>query len=116
MKLSIPLKTGEVYETEAEIVGDLALHPARLDALDLAMTHVPTLLSFRDAVPPAIAGTWTDSKARRKKLLGWMAEVQKSMPKDWLALRRITAESVRKDPDYSASLRTRIRNHCLATK
>lgn len=114
-KLTIPLLDGKTWETEAEVVGDLALHPSRKNPKGWSVTHVPTLLTFARAVPPEITAN-LGPKAQRTTLLAWMARVQEDMPKDWLALRKLTAASVRADPDYSKGVRERIRNHCLATK
>lgn len=108
-KLAIKLLNGDVWEVEAEIVGDLGLHPGRSDPKALSVTHIPTLMSFNKVIPNEI-------KRTKKALLAWMKKVQEGLPKDWLAMRKFDAEQVRVDPEKTKTIRARIREHCLATK
>lgn len=108
-KLEIPLLDGSIWSVDADVIGDLAVHAARKAPKELSVTHVPTLLSFRDAVPIEVLGN-------RAKLKKWMATVQEGLKKDWLAMKKFNAVDVRKHPDLTAKVRERIRTHCLATK
>jgi hypothetical protein len=115
MKLTIKLLNGELFEPEAEVVGDLGLHPSRRDPDNaLSITHVPTMMSFSGAVPKEISGDW--NKKRRARLLKWMEKVQKSLPKDWEAMKKFTVDEVRNNPRMSVPVRNRIREMCLETK
>lgn len=101
---NIPLGNGKIWEVEAEVVGDLALHQDRKDKKRWSITHIPTLLHMKDVMPQI------NNKA---KLLKWMTDVQQGQLKDWLAMKKFTHADVMTDPEHTAGVRARIKAHCL---
>ena len=110
-KLTIPLLNGEKHEAEATIVGDLAIHQDYKDPNLWSVTHVPTLMTFKKAVPK-------ETLRSRTKLIKWCKAVQeiKELKKDWMAMRKFQAAEVLKNPEPTRGIRDRIRTTCLATK
>lgn len=109
--ITITLLNGEKWETECEIVGDLALHRRRKEPEVWGITHVPTQFHIHKAIPNDILGN-------KKKLLAWMAKVQESddFKKDWMLMRKVTPDEIRTDPLRTQHIRKRILDHCLKTK
>lgn len=107
--LRIRLADGSFHETEAEIIGDLAVHRNKRGLW--TVTHVPTMRSMASVMPEELKSAKTDRKAVR-----WATTVQKSRVKEWAAIRKLTARDVTDNPRASEGIREVIRQHCLATK
>ncbi len=98
--LTIPLEGDWPATIFAKRVGDLAVHQLRDD--EMHVTHVPTLTSFRKAVPK---GDWSE-----EQLLNWCAKVQSNNLNEWGALRGLTPNN------YSESFEVKriIMDWCLS--
>jgi hypothetical protein len=106
-KIKLVFNAGE-EEVQAFIIGDLALHPSRMDKKKWTMTHVPTSMSFKSVVPAAIIED-------KDRALLWMKKVQEEFKKDWMAMRKFKRDDIIKSPEHTRGIRERIRNHCMTT-
>jgi hypothetical protein len=103
--LTIPLLNGKTWKVDVTVVGDLAIHRSHKEEGLWSVTHIPTLLTLNAVVP-------NEARTEKKKLMAWATLVQEGVKKDWLALRKVTAEEIKKDPDRTKGVRDRIRKHC----
>jgi hypothetical protein len=72
-------------------------------------------MSFNKVVPPELTAN-LGQKLQRTQLLVWMKKVQEGLLKDWLAMRKFTAQDVKDHPEHTVKVRERIRKHCLERK
>lgn len=111
-EIEIGLLNGATWKTEAEVIGDLAVHPSRTEGNKFfSVTHLPTTMSMNKVVPK-------DLRTNKSKLVLWVKKVQnaKKVAKDWVAMRSLTKADVLTDPEASKLVRERIRAHCLSVK
>jgi len=96
--LTIPLTDAWPVTLQAKQIGDLAVHHLNDE---WKVTHVPTLTSFRKAIPK---GEWSEAQ-----LLNWCAKVQSNNLNEWEALSMLTAE------DYKGRFEAKrvVLEHCL---
>lgn len=108
MILEIKLLNGKIWKTNSTVVGDLAVHRSYKGQGLWGVTHTPTLLTLNPVIPPNI-------RKDKLKVMEWAKRIQEGIKKDWLAMRKVTAEELVKDPERTKFVRERIRKHCLAT-
>lgn len=97
----------ETYTVQVVKVGDLAVHNDILDSADeeWIVTHIPTLTTFRRAVPE---GKWS-----RQQLIDWCVKVQSELKDDWKQLATLNEKNYK--DDAMKDVKERIQEHCLDT-
>ena len=96
----------KIFTVDAIQVGDLAIWD---DGDFFAISHVPTLAKFMNAVP-----TIDDKEYTNDQVVLWCTKVQRSHQEEWAILRTLTPQNYSTKNTEAAEAALRIREWCLS--